>query len=146
MCRAISTFPTVPAHNGGILATLDLSRMHSGKYFHAARERKKGARREKGLCPRARAHVSFKETERLGARASREARSRSIDPHYVVGAPLFTTASDRIWDGERERTARYRTIYIGEPYRSSSSPGNCLAGSQHGVADTLALGIPERRG
>lgn len=108
----------------------------------------RGARAEKGGLPREglRARFVQRNRETLG---SREARSRSIDPHYVVGAPLFTTASDRIWDGERERTARYRTIHIGEPYRSSSSsssPGNCLAGSQHGVADTLALGIPERRG
>lgn len=118
------------------LATLNLSRMHSGKYFHTARERKKGVHRERD-CARAR---TFRSKKPRDARASREARSRSIDPHYVVGAPLFTTAS--IESGTEKERGQQDDISVNHIDRRRR-PATASRARNMG---RLALGIPERRG
>lgn len=115
------------------LATLNLSRMHSGKYFHTAHERKKGFK--KGVVhARARARTEKdRETLALGERRvlGRLTRITSSGAPRTAGAPaVYYRVRSNL--GRRKREDG-KTIYIGELYRSSSSssPGNCLAGSQH---------------
>jgi len=77
-------------------------------FSRSARAEKRGSSR-KGVVP---ARVSFKETERLGARASREARSRSIDPHYTSSGPRCLLPRQIESGTEKERGRRDIGRYI----------------------------------
>lgn len=72
----------------------------------------------------ARANVSFKETER---------RSRSIDPHYVVGAPLFTTASiESGTEKERGQQDDISVNHIDRRRRRRRRPATASRARKHG--------------